>query len=67
MRKTNFDYGFLDDLNTEEIMSLLKSNAMDWDLRKKIRDILKTRKIRRMIIDFLDFLPLIATIRIVLG
>ena len=59
MNKKEFDYGFLDDLNTEEILSLLKSNIMDWDLRKKIRGILKTREIRKAII---DFLPLIATI-----
>jgi len=61
----NIDYDkiieWLDDLTIEEIRSLLKSNVMDWDLRKKIKGLLKAKVIRKTII---AFLPVIATIAV---
>ena len=63
MKQIDYDkiIEWLDDLTIEEIRSLLKSNIMDWDLRKKIRGLLKAKVIRKTII---AFLPVIATIAV---
>ena len=61
LKNQNFDERCLAGLSIDEIQSILKSNVMDWDLRKKIRGVLKAKVIRRTII---TFLPVIATIAV---
>lgn len=52
-----WDYTCLDDLTSEEIISLLKSNRISWERRKLIRISLSSKIIQ-------EFIPVIATIAV---
>ena len=52
-----WDYTCLDDLTSEEIISLLKSNRINWERRKLIRISLSSKIIQ-------EFIPVIATIAV---
>jgi len=62
MKIKDFDERCLDGLSIDELQSVLKSNVISWDVRKRIRAKLKTLIAVKIIT---DSLPLITTVAVV--
>jgi len=62
MKIKDFDERCLDGLSIDELQSVLKSNVISWDVRKRIRAKLRTLITVKIIT---DSLPLITTVAVV--